>query len=98
MTFSARYLTMTMIVEMTVQNLTTSLFSDHPGKQWVSGHQKIPSCQHLEMELQQLIEVLRQHNPYILSIGRAILSRRRRMNGSVHRWHPRWYPMQHLNE
>jgi len=43
-----------MIVEMTFQNPTMSLFGDHPRKQWASGHQKIPSHQQLENELQQL--------------------------------------------
>jgi hypothetical protein len=43
-----------MIVEMTFQNPTTSLFGDHPGQQWASSHQKIPSRQHLENESQQL--------------------------------------------
>jgi hypothetical protein len=42
------------IIKMTFQNATTSLFSDHPGNQWASGHQKIPSRQHFENESQQL--------------------------------------------
>jgi len=54
MTISVKYLTITMIVEMTFQNPTRSLFGDHPGKQWASGHQKIPSRQHLENKSQQL--------------------------------------------
>jgi len=51
-----------MIVEMTFQNLMMSLFGDHPGKQWASGHQKIPSHQHLENESQQLNLLLRRRN------------------------------------
>jgi hypothetical protein len=43
-----------MIVVMTFQILTMSLFGDHPGKQLASGHQMIPSGQHLENESQQL--------------------------------------------
>jgi hypothetical protein len=43
-----------MIVEMTLQNPTTSLFGSHPGKQWASGHHNIPSSQQPENESQQL--------------------------------------------
>jgi hypothetical protein len=41
-------------MEMAFQNPTMSLFGDHPGKQWATGHQKIPSHQHVENQLQQL--------------------------------------------
>jgi len=43
-----------MIIKKTYQNLTTSLFGDHPGKQLASSHQMIPLRQHLENESQQL--------------------------------------------
>jgi hypothetical protein len=43
-----------MILEMTIQNLMRSLYGDHPGKQWESGHQKIPLHQYLENMSQQL--------------------------------------------
>ena len=48
------YPTTLMILKMTIQNLTMSLFGDHPGQQLASGNQKIPSCQYLENELRQL--------------------------------------------
>lgn len=48
MTISGWYPTITMMVEMNIQNPTTSLFADHTRMQWSSGHQKIPSRQHLE--------------------------------------------------
>jgi hypothetical protein len=54
MTISARHLTISINVPMTIQNPTTSLFGDHPGKQWRSSRQKIPSPQHLENKAQQL--------------------------------------------
>jgi len=54
MMISAGYPTITMIVEMAIQNPTTSLFGDHPAEQWASGHQNIPSHQHLENESWQL--------------------------------------------
>jgi hypothetical protein len=43
-----------MIIEMTFQNPTTSLFGDHPGTQWASGDQMIPPRQHFENESQEL--------------------------------------------
>ena len=43
-----------MIVEMTIQDPMTSLFGDHPGKEWSWGHQNIPSRQQLENKSQQL--------------------------------------------
>jgi len=98
MTISGRYPTITINIEMTIQNLTMSLFGDHPGKQWASGHQQIPSRQHLENQSRQLNLVLRRPNPYILSVGRSILSRRRRKNASLRRWHPRRYPIKRLND
>jgi len=98
MTISAWYLTIPMIVEMTIQNPSTSLFGDHAGKQWAGGHQKIPSHQHLENELRKINHLLRQHNLYIGSVGRSISFRRRRMNVSLHRWHPRRYPIMLLND
>jgi hypothetical protein len=54
MTISARYLTISILVAMTIQNPTTILFGDHPGKQWRTSRQKIPSRQHLENKAQQL--------------------------------------------
>ena len=50
MTISTQYLTITVIVEMTIQDLMTSSCCDHPAKQLAAGHQKIPSPQHLEIE------------------------------------------------
>jgi len=83
---------------MTFRNPTTSLVGDHPGRQWASGHQMIPLRQHLENESQQLNYLLRRRSPYILSVGRSILSRRRRMNPSLRQWHPRRYPIKCLND
>jgi len=40
-----------LLMELTIQNPTTSLFGDHPRQQWASAHQKIPTHQHLENEL-----------------------------------------------
>jgi len=54
MAISAPYRTITMIVEMAVQNSMTSLFGDHPARPWASSHQKICSRQQLENESQQL--------------------------------------------
>jgi len=54
MMISAQYPTISIIVEMTLQNPTTSLLGDHSGKKWASGDQIIPSRQHLENESQQL--------------------------------------------
>lgn len=42
------YLTISMIVKMTIQIPMTSLFCNHPGKHYTSGHGKIYSHQHLE--------------------------------------------------
>jgi len=55
LTISARYPSIAMTVEMTMQIPKTSLFGDHPGEQWASGHHKIPSHQHFENESRQLI-------------------------------------------
>jgi len=96
MTISAHYPTITMIVEETIRDPMTSLFGDHPGKHWASGPQKIPSRQQLENVSWQLDCQLGQHNPYILSVRRSILSWRRRMNTSLRCWHPRRYPIQRL--
>jgi len=98
MTISAQYPTIRMIVRMTVQNMMTSLFSDHPGKQWASGHQDITSSDHLENGSRQLSWVLHRFNLYILSIGRSIFSPRRRMNSSLRHRHPTWYPIECLND
>jgi len=51
MTISAGYQTVTMIIARIIQNSMMSLFGHHPGKQWASGHQMIPSHQHLENKL-----------------------------------------------
>jgi len=96
MTFSERYLTIPTIVEMTNQNQMTSLFGDHPGQLWASGHEMIPSRQHLENKSRQHNSILCQRTPCILSIGRSISFRRRSMNGSPWCWHPRWYPIKRL--
>jgi len=37
-----------------LQNLLTSLFTDHPGKQWAGSHQMIGSRQHLKNKSPQL--------------------------------------------
>jgi len=98
MAISARFPTISMIVQMTFQNPTTSIFRNHLGKQWASHQEEIPSLQHLEHESQQLHLLLCRRNPYCLSVGRSILSRRRWMNGSLRRWHPRRYPIKRLND
>jgi len=76
----------------------TSLFGNHPGNQCTSGYQNIPSHQHLENELQQLNQLLCQLEPYILSIGRCILSWKRRINTSLHCWHLRRYWIKCFND
>jgi len=98
MTIPARNPTITMIVEMTFHNPTTSLFGDHARKQWANGHLNITSRQHLENESQQHDQLRRRRNHYILSIGRSKLSRRRRMNASLRRWQPRTCPIKRLND
>jgi len=86
-----------MIIKITSQNQMTSLFDDHPGKQWARGLQKIPSHRCLENKLQQLEWLLLQHNIYILSVGSSILSQRRIMNHSLCHWQPGRYSIKHLN-
>jgi len=98
MTISARYTTITTIVEMTIQNPTTCLFGEHPTKQWASGHQKVSSRQHLEQQSHQFNSLLCQYNHYILRVGRLILSRMGRMNTSLHNRRPRRSPRNHLND
>jgi len=83
----------TLMVVMTIQNLTTSLFGDHRGRRQAIRDQKIASPQHLKHELQQLDLLLRRQNWYTMSDGMSISSRRKRMNAGLHRWHPRWYPI-----
>jgi len=97
MTISAWYDTLPKIIMMTIQNPMTSHFGKHPGKQLVSGPEKIPSYQHLENESQQLYSLLGLRNPYILGVRRSILPWRRRMNTSLRRWHPRRYSISHLD-
>jgi len=97
MMISARSVTITMIVEMNIQNPTTGLLGDHPGNRCASGHRKIPSPQHWYNESWWLIHLLCRRNPNILSIGRSISSWRRRMKASMHRWHPRRSPITQLN-
>jgi len=46
MTITVWYPTITMIVRMTIQNLMTNFFGNHPGKKYASGLQKIHSRQH----------------------------------------------------
>jgi len=48
--FSAWYPTLTLITEMTIHNLMMSLLSNHPGNRLATGHQKIPSWQHVGHE------------------------------------------------
>jgi len=98
MTISTWFLTLTMIFAMSIQNPMTILFGDHPGKNWASGHQKIPSPQHLENGWRQLNWHLHRRSPYNLSVRWSILSRRRRMNESLRHWHRRRYPMKRLND
>jgi len=98
MTISAQYQIITMIVKMTIQHLTTSLFSDHPRKQWAGSHPRIPSRQDLENMSLQLNSLLHQCDPYILSIGWSIFSRRRRMNASLRLHHPGRYSIKGLND
>jgi hypothetical protein len=38
MTISIQYSKVTMFVQMAIQNLTKSLFGDHPGRNWAGGH------------------------------------------------------------
>jgi len=95
---STQYPTITMIIEMTIHYPTTSVFGDHPRMQWASAHQKIPSRQHLENESRQLNQLLPRRNPHVLQVKRSIFSRRRRMNVSLHRWHPSRYPIMRLND
>jgi len=97
MRISAWYLKITMIVNMTIQNPTISLCSNYLGMQSQSGHQVIPSHQHLENELWQLHHLVSRHNPYIRAAGRCILPLRTRMNASLRHWHPRRYQIKHLN-
>jgi len=87
-----------MIIGKRIYNPITSLFGDHPSKQLVSGHQKIPPRQHLENESQQLNLLLRRRNPYILSGGRSILFSRRRINKHLRRCTPRRYLIRRLND
>jgi len=97
MMMSAWYLTISMIVMMTIQNPTTSLFCDHPAKQWATGHRKCCSRQHLLHESRELNQFPCRCNHFILSIRRSILSGRRMINTSLRRWHARKYPIKHLN-
>jgi hypothetical protein len=98
MTMTVRYPTIIMIVEMTIQNPTMSLFGHHPWKQWASSNQNIPSSQHLETRSPHLNLLLRQRDTYILSVRRTILSWKRRMNSTWHHWHPRSYLIKRLND
>jgi len=98
MTITTQYSTISMIVKMTIQHPMMSLFGDHPGEQYASGHQKILSHQLFENQLRQLNYLLHWSNPYILSVGSSVLSRRRRINAGPHRWHPRRYLIKCLND
>jgi len=97
-TISARHLRISMIIEITIRHSMMSLFGDHRGRHWASGHQVIPSCQHLENESQQLNSLLHWCNVYILNFGRSILGWRRMINASLYCWHPRRYGIKHLND
>jgi len=95
---SARHLVITIIITMTIQNLMTSLLGHHPGKQLASGYQEISSHQHLDNKWGQLNSLLCRCNPYILSVGRSVLSQGRRINTSLRCWYPGRYLIQCLNE
>jgi len=45
--------TISVIVEMTIQNPMKIMFSDHCEKQWATSHQMILSLQHLQNEWRQ---------------------------------------------
>jgi len=47
-------MTITMIVEMIIQNPNMIVFGNHQGKQGAGGHENITSCQHLENGSRQL--------------------------------------------
>jgi len=83
---------------MTIQNPMASLCGDHPGKQWASGHQEIPSCQRLGHKSRQHNWLLRQCNLYIPISWSDILPLGRRINMSLRWWHPRWYSIHHLDD
>jgi len=87
-----------MIIMMTIQNLMTSLSSDHWGKQWASGHQAIPSRQHLQNKSWQLNQLLCRSNHYMISIDRSICSRRRRMKAHLGHRQQRRYLIKPLND
>jgi len=94
----ARYPTITMIVEMTMQILMTILFSNHQGKCSACSHQKSPSCQHFENEWWELYYLLCRRNSYILHVGMSIVSRTRRINASLRFWHSGKYPIKHVDD
>jgi len=81
-----------------MQNPTTSLFGDYPGKQWACSQERIPSRQHFEKELRQLNSQLHRRNLYMLSVRRSTMSRRRRMKPSLRRRHPGRNLIQGLND
>ena len=98
MTITAGYRTIRLIVEMTIQNLMTSLLGDHPWKQSESSLRRIPLCQHFENESRHLHLLLHWRNHYILSIGKSRLSQRTRMYTSLSHWYPRRYSITGLND
>jgi len=73
MIISARYLTIPIIMELTINTPTTSRFGGNRGNQLVSVHETIPSGQHLENKSRQLNQLLTGHNPLVLSIRKSIL-------------------------
>ena len=97
MTISARYPTITMLVEKTIPDPMMGLFGDHSGKQSASGHRTIPLHQHMENKSRLLNYLLHWRDLYLVSIGRFILSRRCRMNASLRSWHPSRYSVKRLN-
>jgi len=74
---SVPYQTISLVIKITIPNPMPSIFADHLEQQWASGHQMIPSCQHLENKSHRLNQLLHQCYPYIMSVGRSILSWRR---------------------
>jgi hypothetical protein len=98
MTIPAWYQAITMIVMIKIQNPTTSIFSDHLGKQWASDDQRILSRRQFKIESQQPNLLRWQRTADILRVGRPIFSWRKRINTILCCLHHRWYPIQHFND
>jgi hypothetical protein len=76
----------------------TSLFVENQNQDRASGHQKIPSRQHLQNQSRQLTQLLHQRNLNILMVEMTISSQGRRMNTSMPCWDPRRDAMKHLQD